>query len=94
MKGNDASTMDEKDASDIQIGPIAEEHIEGFHKCLDSVARERLHLAFVQAPPLDSTREFVLHNIATDVPQFVALQDGDVIGWCDIQVNHPAERSR
>jgi RimJ/RimL family protein N-acetyltransferase len=27
----------------------------------------------------------VLHNIATGVPQFVALQDGDVIGWCDIR---------
>jgi ribosomal protein S18 acetylase RimI-like enzyme len=71
-------------SSDVQIVPIAEEHIEGFYKCLDSVARERSYLAFLQAPPLDSTREFVLSNIANDVPQFVAILDGEVVGWCDI----------
>ena len=68
----------------IQILPIAEEHIEGYHQCLDSVARERLYLAWVQAPPLDSARAFVLSNIAGDVPQFVAVIDDEVIGWCDI----------
>lgn len=44
----------------IQILPIAEEHIESFHSCLDSVARERLYLTGVAAPPLAATREFVL----------------------------------
>jgi len=68
----------------IQILPIAEEHIESYHRCLDSVARERLYLAFVEAPPLDSSKAFVLSNIANDVPQFVAVIDGEVIGWCDI----------
>ena len=67
-----------------RILPIAEEHVEGFHRCLDSVARERLYLALVQAPPLDSTRGFVLSNIANDVPQFVAVIDNEVVGWCDI----------
>jgi RimJ/RimL family protein N-acetyltransferase len=66
------------------ILPIAKEHAEGFHRCLDSVARERLYLALVQAPTLDSTRQFVLSNIANDVPQFVAIIDNEVIGWCDI----------
>ncbi len=68
----------------VQILPIAEEHIESYHRCLDSVARERLYLAFVEAPPLDSTRAFVLSNIANDVPQFVAVINREVIGWCDI----------
>ena len=68
----------------IQILPIAEEHVESYHQCLDSVARERLYLAMVQAPPLDSTRDFVLSNIAGNVPQFVAVMDNEVIGWCDI----------
>ena len=36
-----------------QIVPIAEEYIEGFHKCLDEVAKERLYLAMVKAPPVD-----------------------------------------
>jgi RimJ/RimL family protein N-acetyltransferase len=68
----------------IKTVPIAKEHIEGFHHCLDSVARERRYLAFVQAPPLESAREFVLWNIANNVPQFVALSGNDVVGWCDI----------
>lgn len=68
----------------IKIVPIAEEYIEGFHSCLDSVARERRHLAFVQAPPFESAREFVLSNIANNVPQLVALRGNDVVGWCDI----------
>jgi len=68
----------------IQILPIAEEHIESYHQCLDSVARERLYLALVEAPPLDSARAFVLSNIAKNVPQFVAVIDDKVIGWCDI----------
>jgi len=69
---------------DVRIVRIAEEHIEGYHRCLDSVARERRYLAFVQAPPLESTRQFVLSNIANDVPQFVALKNAEVVGWCDI----------
>jgi ribosomal protein S18 acetylase RimI-like enzyme len=69
---------------DIKIVPIAEEYIEGFCRCLDAVARERRHLAFVQAPPFESAREFVLSNIANNVPQLVALSGNDVVGWCDI----------
>ena len=69
---------------EIKIEPISEERIERYHRCLDSVARERLHLAFVEAPPLNSTRDFVLSNIAKDVPQLVALRGDEVVGWCDI----------
>jgi ribosomal protein S18 acetylase RimI-like enzyme len=73
------------DVTEVQIVPIAEQHIESYHACLDAVARERLYLAFLQAPPLSATREFVLSNIANDVAQFVALGSGEVIGWCDVR---------
>ena len=73
-----------KAIQNLKILPIAKEHAEGFHRCLDSVARERLYLALVQAPTFDSTRQFVLSNIANDVPQFVAMIDNEVVGWCDI----------
>ena len=69
---------------DIRVVPIAEQHIEGFHQCLDSVARERRYLGFLEAPPLESTRQFVQSNIASGVPQFVALDGERVVGWCDI----------
>ena len=68
----------------IEIVPITAEYTEGFHACLDSVARERRYLGFVEAPSLESVRAFVEANIAADVPQFVALAGGEVVGWCDI----------
>jgi ribosomal protein S18 acetylase RimI-like enzyme len=76
--------MGDEAPRDVQIVPIAEEYIESYHRCLDSVARERRYLAFVQAPPLESTRRFVLSNIANGVPQFLALRGKEVVGWCDI----------
>lgn len=76
--------MDLISAEDVQIVPISEEYIESFHKCLDSVARERLYLGLVEAPPLESTRKFVLSNISKKIPQYVAAEDDKVIGWCDI----------
>jgi ribosomal protein S18 acetylase RimI-like enzyme len=66
------------------IIPISEEYIESFHACLDSVARERIYLAGVQARPLESTREFVLTNIHNNYPQYVAVEGKRVVGWCDI----------
>ena len=58
--------------------------MEGFHRAVDFVARERKYIAFLEAPPLDSTREFVMNNIAMGYPQFVAVAGGEVVGWCDL----------
>jgi len=66
------------------IEPIARRHIEGFWQALDSVARERRYLAFLEAPPLVRARRFVLDNIRNGHVHFVALFDGQVVGWCDV----------
>jgi RimJ/RimL family protein N-acetyltransferase len=71
----------------LQIVPITQEHIESYHRCLDAVARERLYIGLVQAPPLERTRDFVLANINQHGLQFVALVDAEVVGWCDILPN-------
>ncbi len=76
--------MDVKHAPDIEILPIAPEHIESYREALDSVAREKKYLAMVEAPPLPETRAFVMEMIAKRNPQFVALSRGEVVGWCDI----------
>jgi RimJ/RimL family protein N-acetyltransferase len=69
---------------DVVIARIAPEHIEGFYKVVDFVARERKYLAFLEAPPLASTSQFVMNNISRGYPQFVAIADDKVVGWCDI----------
>lgn len=69
----------------VEIVPIRQEHIEGFHRTLDFVARERRYLSFLEAPPLESTRAFILDNIKKGYPQLVAVSSaGEVVGWCDV----------
>ncbi|WP_183085234.1 GNAT family N-acetyltransferase [Trinickia fusca] len=65
------------------IERISEEHIAGFHACLDAVAREQMHLGQTQAPPLERVAEFVRANIQGNLPQYVALHGGRIVGWCD-----------
>jgi RimJ/RimL family protein N-acetyltransferase len=48
------------------------------------VSRERRYLAILKARSLPVIRKFVLGNIRTGNPQFVAVNDGRVVGWCDI----------
>jgi RimJ/RimL family protein N-acetyltransferase len=69
---------------EVEITRIAAEYVEGFHRALDFVARERKYLAFLEAPPLERTRQFVMDNIAKGYPQFVAVAGGEVVGWCDV----------
>ena len=80
----------------IEIVPIAQGHIDGFHRALDLVARERRYLAFLEAPPIEATRTFVLDNIKRGHPQFVAVSaNSEVVGWCDVMpMNRPTQAHR
>ncbi len=71
-------------STSFDILPIKIEHVEGFHACVDAVARAGRFLASREALPLKSAIEFVQHNIDNNLPQFVALDGDRVIGWCDI----------
>jgi RimJ/RimL family protein N-acetyltransferase len=72
-------------AKQIEIVPIALEHVEGFHRALDSVARERKYLSVFEAFSVQAMRDFVLHQNKTSGPAFVAHRADEVIGWCDIR---------
>jgi RimJ/RimL family protein N-acetyltransferase len=71
--------------SSHHIVPIAQQHIAAFREALDAVAREQRYLAMPEAPPLTKVRRFVLDSLRAGAVHFVALQDGKVIGWCDIR---------
>jgi ribosomal protein S18 acetylase RimI-like enzyme len=68
----------------FRIAAISAEHIPGFRSAVDSVARELLYLAMTGAPPPNAVRKFVMDNIARHTPQFVAVADDEVVGWCDV----------
>lgn len=68
----------------VEIVPIARQHVAGFREVLDGVARERRYLAFLEAPPPGRVRSFVLSHLRNGTPHFVAVEDGRVVGWCDV----------
>jgi RimJ/RimL family protein N-acetyltransferase len=74
-------------ASGIQIRPLGKTDIPSLWAALDGVARERKYLAFVEAPSLAETRQFVLEHIEKKNTQIVATKGDDVIGWCDVIVS-------
>lgn len=67
----------------VCIEKIGEVHIAGFHACLDAVAREGRFLGQTQAASLESIAAFVRGNIKDNLPQYVALHQQRVVGWCD-----------
>lgn len=66
---------------------MEEKFISNFWSVLDSVAKERQYLLMVEAPPIASTEQFIKNIIEKDYPQFIAMVDESVIGWCDIIPN-------
>lgn len=68
----------------IKIILAEEKYIPGFHRCLDIVAKEEKFILLLEAPPLDSTIDFVKKNMANKVPQCFALDGEEVVGWADV----------
>ncbi|UWU76409.1 hypothetical protein N2603_42160 [Bradyrhizobium huanghuaihaiense] len=74
----------------IEIIATSEAQVESFHRALDTVARERRYLAFLEAPPLEATRSFVLdmigqassvHHRHPEVAASSAALEGRRPGW-------------
>ena len=66
------------------IVPTSEDYIDDFWTALDSVARERQYIAWIEGPPKEATLNFIKGLIKDGDIQFLALVDGKVVGWCDI----------
>lgn len=69
-----------------QIVPLGRQHLAGFHRAVDRVAREGRYLAMLEAPPFARTRRLVLDSLKDGGVHLVALADGEVVGWCDLRL--------
>ena len=69
----------------VTIRPISQADIEGFHSCIDSVARERKYLGFTQAAPIDGTRKSLVEDMERGVIRLIALDNAKIVGWCHIK---------
>lgn len=77
----------------LAIVPPAERYFEGMRQALDVVAREKKYLAFLQAPPVEETYAFYRNILENDLCQVIAVQDGAVVGWCDVLPTHGEARA-
>ena len=69
----------------VRIEPITLDHVEGYRRALDVVARERKYLTMLEAQPEPDTLRFVKSNLENGNPMMVALAGDKVIGWCDVR---------
>lgn len=67
----------------ISIAPLAESHFAQLWSVADRVARERRFLAMLQAPPPEQAYAFY-RSVLDEGQCHVALDVGNVVGWCDI----------
>ncbi|HPS12063.1 MAG TPA: GNAT family N-acetyltransferase [Prolixibacteraceae bacterium] len=56
---------------------------ESYCRAVDTIARERKYLGSTTGFPVESTIDFVGLIVRNNWPQYYAIEDGEVVGWCD-----------
>ena len=69
----------------VRIERASGEHLEGFCRAVEEVARERRYLANVHGFPLEEARQFAAALAAGGGVQLVAVDGDSIVGWCDIR---------
>jgi ribosomal protein S18 acetylase RimI-like enzyme len=74
--------------NDIRIVPTDDKYAESLRRTVDTVARERKYIGFLEGPPIEKVRTFVQSLVDGAGVQMLALAPDDaVVGWCDIARN-------
>ncbi len=72
-----------------------EKYFKSFHQALSSVARERIYIEMLEAPPLEKVSDFQNELILKKGPVYYAVDDTKVVGWCDIfPEDNPRQKHR
>lgn len=67
------------------VRPIHEDDIPSYHSAYDEVAKAALYMAQLAAPKMTVLADKIRHDIECGNPHLVAVDDGKVVGWCEIQ---------
>jgi len=76
------------------IRPFTLADLASFHRPLDAVARERRHLALLEAPPIADAERYLCAALEQGAIRFVAEDDDRVVGWCDVTPRQEPGSSR
>lgn len=77
----------------VEIAPLHQDHFAELRDVLDAVSREGRYMAFLQAPPMEAAFAYYQNILESDSPHFVALADGHVVGWCDVEPTRGESRA-
>lgn len=69
---------------EVKIVYPSEQYFKGFHEALSSVAKERIHIEMIEAPPFEKVAKFQRELIEKNGPAYYAIQGEQVVGWCDV----------
>lgn len=61
-----------------------EKYFQGYHDTLSIVAKEKVYIEMIEAPPLEKVIEFQSSLIAKNGPVYYVVENDRVVGWCDI----------
>ena len=70
--------------NELQIVYPSEKYFQSFHAALGIVAKERVYLEMIEAPPLEKLIAFQTGLIGKNGSVYFALDGERVVGWCDI----------
>jgi ribosomal protein S18 acetylase RimI-like enzyme len=68
----------------VQIEYASEKRLASFYKALEQVASERIYLQMIEVPAFEKIQVYQLKYIQNNWPDFFAVENDEVIGWCEI----------
>ena len=68
----------------IEIIYPQKKYFKSFHEALDTVARERVYIEMIEAPPFQKVFGFQEQLVASNGAVHYAVHEERVVGWCDI----------
>ncbi len=68
----------------IKVIYANEKYFPSFHEALSVVAKERIYIEMIEAPPLEKVASFQRELISKNGPVYYALSGDKVVGWCDV----------
>lgn len=71
-------------AMSLRLEPLNASHFERLHCLFDAVCRERRFMAFTEGGSSESAFAYYSGIVSAGHAHFVAIQDKDLIGWCDV----------
>lgn len=68
----------------VEIVYPSEKYFPSFHEALSFVAKERIYIEMIEAPPLEKVSSFQRDLISKNGAVYYAIHNDRVVGWCDV----------